>query len=191
MKRYAPELVLKIINVTLLLAIGAAWVLASGSWEAPAPVVPEPDSLQVARPELPADTAADLHTMLERPLLWEGRRREEAAVVADTAAPAARDPFKDLQIVGVYGEARDVAGGIIIKSGGKTRRIRLNEDLDNGWTLVSVTEDNAIFVGGRAETREVPLRRAPQSATRNTAPVRAKSNGRSQAAEPPAVAVPR
>jgi hypothetical protein len=191
MTRHVPELVLKIINAALLLAIGAAWLLASGRWEAPAPVVPEPDSLQVVRLELPVDTATDLHTMLERPLLWEGRRREEAAAVADAAAPVAPDPFKDLQIVGVYSEERNVAGGIIIKSGGKTRRIRINEDLDNGWALAGVTEDNAIFAGGRAETREIPLRRAPQSAIRNTAPVRAKSNGRSQPAEPPAVAPPR
>lgn len=170
MKSLSPEAVLKYISLGLLLGIAIVWLLGRSHWQAPEPILPEPGALQVVPPKIPVYSAIELTAMLERPLLWPERRPEIIAEVKiEPKKIIEEDPFKDLKILGVYGQEGNVAGGIILKYKGKNRRIRLNEYLDDTWRLAEVSEDKAVFINTKhPEVREILLQRSTQPKKRST-----------------------
>jgi hypothetical protein len=152
----------EILAVLVLLLIGLQLLsLAAGSLfeRRIDPVLPTPDSLQIADATGMARVeAGDTRDLLARPLFWVSRRPEQGALVEPEieevqASGSAAPKLKELRITGVFGAG--AAGGAIVNYRGQLRRVRVGEELD-GWTLDSVSPTAVSFASaGVVDSRDL------------------------------------
>ena len=157
MKRIALPL-LTGLCAALALVLAFLWLDGQGQlrnihWRAPTPVAPDFADMLHALPEPTALSTARFMVLLERPLFSEKRRPPPPAPVAQ-AAPS--DVMSKAQLVAVYTGAQQA--GVILMLEGKSRRLRLGEQLD-GWQLTAVQERSASFMHS-GQLRQLPLIRA-------------------------------
>jgi hypothetical protein len=163
MKRPAI-LILAAVNLALLAVLAWLWFtpaaeLKNSTWEPPS--ARRADYTQML-PPLPSTAPVDTSkfvAMLDRPLFMLTRRPPPPPPPPEAAAPV--DTLSTARIFGVFSSS--AGGGVIMNIGGKDRRVRLNEAIDGGWTLQSVSGGTAIFVGG-GQSRSLTMPRAALTA---------------------------
>lgn len=159
MKRPAI-LVLIAFNLALLAVLAWLWLtpaaqLKNSTWEAPA--AHKADYAQMLPPlpgTAPVDTSKFV-AMLDRPLFMLTRRPPPPPPPPEASPPV--DTLSTARIFGVFSSPS--GGGVIMNIGGKDRRVRLNEAVDGGWTLQSVSGNTATFASG-GQTRSLTMPRA-------------------------------
>lgn len=151
-----------LISVNLALAVLLAWLwftpegsLKSATWTAP--VAQTTDYAQML-PPLPGSAQVDTSkfvVMLDRPLFMLTRRPPPPPPPPEAPAPV--DTLTTARIYGMFSSS--AGGGIIINIAGKDRRVRLNESIEGGWTLQSISGNTVTFAGA-GQTRTLTLPRA-------------------------------
>lgn len=143
---------LVVLCLLLLLVLQIAWGVYSATFPSiPDPVRPTPDSLVVSEISGLSSASAEQRAQIqERPLFWASRAPLIAKEVEPEPKPASKGAAKsgkieNVKLSGVFGA--DDAGGVIIISKGKKRRLMVGEELD-GWTLKSVDPVSASFASG-------------------------------------------
>ncbi|QXL83551.1 hypothetical protein [Comamonas sp. NLF-1-9] len=162
MKRHTL-MALAALDIVLVAVLLLLWVNARGQWRnihwsPPAAIAPDYSQTVPALPTPAPVPGSAYAAMLDRPLFSPSRRRAPAPAVV---APVV-DTLGDAQVLGIFESG--ALRGVIVRAGGQSRRVRLNEDF-NGWQLHAVTERAAVFKSG-AQTRELPLKRADLTAAR-------------------------
>lgn len=152
MRRHVLALMVAV-NVALVLLLAALWVTPQGqlrnvAWQPPAPIQPEFATSLTANPEM---NLGNFVATLDRPLFSPNRL--PPPVKAAGAAPVQEDPLSNIRLYGIY--AGSGAGGIIASVDGKSRRIRLNENVGE-WTVKSIKDRDVTFTRG-GESRVVHL----------------------------------
>ena len=135
--------------------LGWLWVTPQGqlkgvSWQPPAVVKPVLDggaSLGGTGVELGRFVAT-----LDRPLFLPTRRPPPPPQAASAAAV---DPFPDVRLLAVYGNAE--RGGALTAVNGQLRRTKVGDSF-SGWTLKSLSPTGAEFARGD-EVRSVDIKR--------------------------------
>lgn len=152
MRRHVLALMVAV-NVALVLLLAALWVTPQGqlrnvAWQPPAPIQPEFATSFTANPEM---NLGNFVATLDRPLFSPNRL--PPPVKAAGAAPVQVDPLSNIRLYGIY--AGPGTGGIIASVDGKSRRIRLNENVGE-WTVKSIKDRDVTFTRG-GESRVVHL----------------------------------
>lgn len=158
--RRSPFPVLLLTNSILVVALAWLWFQPDGSlknteWKTPA--VQRADYLQMI-PDLPHAGGVDTSkfvAMLERPLFMLSRRPPPPPPPPDVPAPV--DTLSTARLSGVFNT--DKGGGVVISIGGKDRRVRINEVIEGGWSLKSISGNTATF-SAPGQTRTLVLPRA-------------------------------
>ncbi len=161
MKRYAP-FAFALLLLCALLAHAWLWLNPDGTlknttWTPPLPVpVQLSDASQSATTNLQLETS-QLLTVSERPLFSKTRRPPPPP--PPPPAPAAPDIFSTAQLKGVFQSEQQT--GIIMQVNGKSRRLRINDNLD-GWTFKSVQGSTATFESNGSQ-RVITLKKTPSA----------------------------
>ena len=159
MKRPAIT-ILALVNVALASLLVWLWVSPDGTLKNTAwtpPAAQKSDYMQML-PSLPGTTLVDTSkfvAMLDRPLFMLTRRPPPPPPPPDAPAPV--DTLSTARISGVFSSS--AGGGVIMNIGGKDRRVRMNEAIDGGWTLQSISGSTVTFAGG-GQSRVLTLPRA-------------------------------
>lgn len=157
MKRPAIAILISV-NVALAVVLAWLWFTPSGAiknsvWTPPAPQ--KTDYAQMI-PPLPGNAQVDTSkfvAMLDRPLFMLTRRPPPPPPPPDAPAPV--DTLTTARISGIF--SGSAGGGVIINLGGKDRRVRLNESIEGGWTLQSISGSTVTFAGaGQSRTLTLP-----------------------------------
>lgn len=159
MKRPAI-LILIAVNLALLAVLAWLWFtpaaqLKNSTWDVPP--AHKADYAQMLPPlpgTAPVDTSKFV-AMLDRPLFMLTRRPPPPPPPPEAPPPV--DTLSTARIFGVFSSPS--GGGVIMNIGGKDRRVRLNESVDGGWTLRSVSGNTATFANG-GQTRALTMPRA-------------------------------
>lgn len=155
------ELVLVVLGAVVLLQL-LWWGLGMLRDPGVVSVAPARDSLQVVSARDSGSISASQSLGLQaRPLFW-GSRRPLAPVVANEVAsssagngkPARR--LEGFQLTGLFGAGEN--GGAIVTYKTERTRLSVGDEID-GWTLLSVNAEEAVFVsaGARDARRLMPL----------------------------------
>lgn len=149
------------VGLTVLLALLLAWsVLRLLLLEPPEPIPPADATLRVEAilgEELAA--SEEVPDLVSRPLFWPGREPFVPAsgpVEEPQEQPAKAASIRDLKLLGVYSAGGN--SGIIVQHKGERRRMGLDESVD-GWQLVMMSDDGAVFQSG-GEVRTLQLEHA-------------------------------
>ena len=159
MKRPAIA-ILVAVNVALALLLAWLWFTPEGSLKNSAWTAPAAQTTDYAQllPPLPGSAQVDTSkfvAMLDRPLFMLTRRPPPPPPPPEAPAPV--DTLTTARIYGMFSSS--AGGGIIINIAGKDRRVRLNESLEGGWTLKSISGNTVTFAGA-GQTRTLTLPRA-------------------------------
>lgn len=157
-------------RIELMLVVLALLVLLQLLWwgvgvlrEVPmTPVAPARDSLQVVEATGTGSISASQSLQLQsRPLFWGARRPTAPFEInaVDNEETAEGTPAKRLQnfrLTGLYGAGAN--GGAIVTYKGERTRLGVGDGID-GWTLLSVDADEAVFAsaGAKDARRLLPL----------------------------------
>lgn len=158
MRRYVLH-VLLLVNVGLAAVLAWLWVTPAGTlrdvhWQPPAARKTDFASMLPALPAVSTPDTGQFVAMLDRPLFSITRRPPPPP-----PPPAPEPPVDTLSTARLFGVFQgEGIGGVIMKIGGKDRRVRLNEAVD-GWTLRSIEGRNVTFASG-GQTRVLQLSRA-------------------------------
>jgi type II secretory pathway component PulC len=159
MRRPAIAILISI-NVTLALLLAWLWFTPEGAIKNSAwthPAAQKTDYTQMI-PPLPGTAQVDTSkfvAMLDRPLFMLTRRPPPPPPPPDAPAPV--DTLTTARISGVF--SSNAGGGVIINLAGKDRRVRLNESIEGGWTLQSISGSTVTFTGA-GQSRSLTLPRA-------------------------------
>lgn len=159
MKRPAIAILISV-NVALAVVLAWLWFSPNGAiknsvWTPPA--AQKTDYAQMI-PPLPGNAQVDTSkfvAMLDRPLFMLTRRPPPPPPPPEASAPV--DTLTTARISGVFSSS--AGGGVIINLGGKDRRVRLNEAIEGGWTLQSISGSTVTF-SGAGQSRSLTLPRA-------------------------------
>lgn len=151
-----------LIPINLALAALLAWLwftpqgtIKNSAWSPPA--AHKTDYAQMI-PLLPGNAQVDTSkfvAMLDRPLFMLTRRPPPPPTPPEAPAPV--DTLTTARISGVFSSS--AGGGVIINLAGKDRRVRLNESIEGGWTLQSISGSTVTFTGA-GQSRSLTLPRA-------------------------------
>jgi len=151
-----------LISINLVLAALLAWLwftpqgaIKNSAWTPPA--AQKTDYAQMI-PPLPGNAQVDTSkfvAMLDRPLFTLTRRPPPPPPPPEAPAPV--DTLTTARISGVFSSS--AGGGVIINLAGKDRRVRLNESIEGGWTLQSISGSTVTFTGA-GQSRSLTLPRA-------------------------------
>ncbi len=175
MKRLSlPVLVL--LNLVLLAAVVAFWLLGETHWEAPAAQPPAPASLAAERISRELVASEALPQTLQRPLFAQTRRPPppEEEVVAE--APPEADPLEGVQLLGVF--TVDGEKHLMLRAEDKVSRLKQGERF-GPWTIAAFDDRVVTFVQD-GDRRQLELKRAPQPAAAR-APLITRRAGRAAA----------
>lgn len=142
-------------SLLIWLWVGANGTLKNTTWTPPA--AQKADYMQML-PPLPGNAPVDTSkfvAMLDRPLFMLTRRPPPPPPPPDAPAPV--DTLSTARVSGVFSSS--TGGGVIMNIGGKDRRVRMNEVIDGGWTLQSISGGTVTFAGG-GQSRVLTLPRA-------------------------------
>jgi len=157
MKRPAIAILISV-NVALAVVLAWLWFTPSGAiknsvWTPQA--AQKTDYAQMI-PPLPGNAQVDTSkfvAMLDRPLFMLTRRPPPPPPPPDAPAPV--DTLTTARISGIF--SGSAGGGVIINLAGKDRRVRLNESIEGGWTLQSISGSTVTFAGaGQSRTLTLP-----------------------------------
>jgi hypothetical protein len=126
-----------VLVLTLWLQLGATPQDAVAAVPAAAP--PVPLSLPTVQPELPPFSA--YQDVIERPLFWEERRRQQDAVALPADGATAQVPFI---LLGVVQAAQSHA--VLGRSGSKDVNRVYVGDVVEGWIVESMTRDSVTLM---------------------------------------------
>ncbi len=148
-------------NLAMLALLIWIWVDQEGHvrdvrWQRPGPVRPDISGLQIKPPVRASEADRQFVATLDRPLFSPTRRPPPPPMAAAPSAPV--DPLADIQLLGLYGNGE--FGGILVRSGGKMKRIQRNQNLGE-WT-VSEIKGRAVTLTRNGESRVLPLVAARQ-----------------------------
>ncbi|MFK7831533.1 MAG: hypothetical protein AB8B57_17300 [Congregibacter sp.] len=155
------ELVLLLLLILVVLQV-LWWGFAALREERVTPVAPARDSLRVLGTNSSGSISASQSLQLQsRPLFW-GSRRPTAPVEANevlneqTADGKPSRRLENFQLTGLFGAG--ARGGAIVAHKGERTRLSVGDEID-GWTLLSVSAEEAVFVsaGVRDARRLLPL----------------------------------
>lgn len=171
-------------NVALALLFAWLWFTPEGSLKNSTWTVPVAQTTDYAKmlPPLPGTAQVDTSkfvAMLDRPLFMLTRRPPPPPPPPEAPAPV--DTLTTARIYGMFSSS--AGGGIIINIAGKDRRVRLNESIEGGWRLQSISGNTVTFTGA-GQTRTLTLPRAaltsssgpPMSNPAPAAPVAAQAS---------------
>lgn len=195
MKRQAIVILIGI-NLALAVLLAWMWLTPEGGLKNSKWAKPEGQTTDYAQmlPQLPGSAQVDTSkfvAMLDRPLFMLTRRPPPPP-----PPPEAPAPVDTLTTARVYGMFSGVSGGgIIINIAGKDRRVRLNESIEGGWTLKSISGNTVTFAGA-GQTRTLTVPRAaltsssglPISNPAPAAPVSVQVPSTPPSSQPPAAA---
>lgn len=149
---------LLLLNFGLALALAWLWVDETGqpriqTWVPPAPLAPGGTGATSAAPPTAADPVnpAQYMAVLDRPMFAPDRRPPPPP--DEAPPPPAPDPLANFTLYGVYGSGEQ--GGMLAKSDGRLRRIRIGESLGE-WGLQSV-QGRQVTLARADETRTLTL----------------------------------
>lgn len=159
MKRPAISL-LTLANIVLALLLAWLWFTPQGglknsTWDAPSAQAVDYAGML---PRLPGSAQVDTSkfvAMLDRPLFMLTRRPPPPPPPPEAPAPV--DTLSTARVYGMF--SGNGGGGIIINIAGKDRRVRLNESIEGGWVLKSISGNTVTFAGA-GQTRTLTLPRA-------------------------------
>lgn len=157
MKRPAIAILI-LVNVALAVVLAWLWFTPSGAIKNSAWTPPTAQKTDYAQmiPPLPGNAQVDTSkfvAMLDRPLFMLTRRPPPPPPPPDAPAPV--DTLTTARISGIF--SGSAGGGVIINLGGKDRRVRLNESIEGGWTLQSISGSTVTFSGaGQSRTLTLP-----------------------------------
>lgn len=165
-----------LLNLGLALALAWLWVDETGQprpqvWTAPAALAPGATAAAAAPTAAAPGNPAQYMAILDRPLFAPDRRPPPPP--QPPAPPPPPDPLADLALYGVYGSGEQ--GGILVKSDGRLRRIRIGEGL-GGWTVQSV-QGRQVTLSSADETRTLFLAHVYGARPKPVAPPAAVSPG--------------
>lgn len=149
----APTRTLVLVNLLAMAGLASLWIDKNGAprnttWTAPAPVKPVISPLsESTNPSNNSNDASQFAATLERPIFTPDRRPPPPVLAPPPPPPS--DPLADVRLLGLF--AGD-AGGVLIKSEERVRRVALHQKLGD-WTLESIGDREATFV--RAEEKRV------------------------------------
>lgn len=178
MNRYALHALVGL-NLLLALLLVLLWVGPNGrlrnlQWQPPAP---QSTDYAAMLPEIPGAVPMNpgaIIAMLERPLFTTTRRPPPPPPKVADASPS--DTLSTARLMGLY--AGQGQGGVILHIGGKSRRLRIREQIE-GWTLSAIDQRSATFSSGTTQ-RTLQLVKGSL----------ANFTGQAPAAEPPPPAAP-
>lgn len=146
------------------------WVTPKGQWRNVhwvAPVAKEADvssGLPSSAQTVPIENSRVIG-LLDRPLFALTRRPPPPPPPPPVAPPV--DVLSNARVVAVY--AGPGGGGVVLNLAGKSRRVRLNENIE-GWTLQSIDGRNATFTSS-GQNRSLQLGRAALTASSGAKPL--------------------
>lgn len=148
------------VNSALAALLVWLWVTPDGTLKNTAWMPPEAQKTDYVQmlPSLPSTGQVDTSkfvAMLDRPLFMLTRRPPPPPPPTDAPAPV--DALSTARIFGVFSSS--AGGGVIMNLGGKDRRVRLNEAIEGGWTLQSISKNTVTFAAGE-QSRSLTLPRA-------------------------------
>lgn len=175
MRRFAIPLMV-LVSIMLALVLAWMWLTPQGhkrqfNWQAPAPKEVDFKSVLPVPAQVAAVENSRLIAMQERPVFAVTRRPPPPPPPPPVPPPV--DVLSSAKVTGIYSGTGGT--GVLLNLGGKSRRVRVNENVD-GWVLTGIEGRSATFVSG-GQTRSLPLGRAtltsapvgvPLSATVNT-----------------------
>lgn len=182
-------LVLVAVSFALAFVLAWQWLSPSGQrsthWTPPAPIVPQLGAGSAGVQRGQETDAARLAAVLERPVFAVTRRPlppTRAAAAAPVAPPS--DPLDNVHVFGMFSGSE--GGGLILRTGGKTQRLKVSESLGE-WRLKEIRGSDAVFARA-GQTRVLSLVQVKQGS--GAAPGAASSRAPTPAAVP-APAAPR
>jgi len=143
----ARSRLLVLLCAALLLLVVIALSLRFFWREPPAPILPDESALSVNGYQSYQTLAAAEIEISERPLFWQTRRplaEEIAEEPEPEAPPKANRNIDQFQLLGLF-TASDAASAIVQYKKEK-HRLRVGDSLE-GWTLVGVEGNSALFTG--------------------------------------------
>lgn len=81
--------------------------------------------------------------------------------------------FDDVQLLGIYG-GRQGAGTVIVRAGGKERRLRVGDELE-GWTLKAIDGRQVRFSQDGQDPKVLELKRPSQITAERIDPQRSRA----------------
>lgn len=178
------RLLLILLGLNAILGLGLAYAWLGGEdapirkrWVPPVAIDPDPRSLRALTLPLPQADAGD--EILSRPIFSLDRRAVPAAESGGEEAPSPA-PLSELRIHGFVKGAGFRA--VIGVKGGKAIRIPLDGTIE-GWRLVAIEGEEAVFRAETGEERRLSLIRVRAPAATTPAP-RAMTQGSAPAAAP-------
>jgi len=184
MRRHVIALLLAV-NAALSLLLLSMWVTPQGhwrnvAWQPPAPIQPDFSAPAAADAEM---NLAGFVASLDRPL-FSPNRLPPPVKAAGAAAPPV-DPLSNIRLHGIY--AGSGTGGIIASVDGKSRRIRLNENVGEG-TGKEIKDRDVTFVRG-GESRVIHLSQGQQSEAGAATASKGASGAAGPGTQPPISAI--
>ena len=158
MRRFVLPLLIAA-NAIFAATLVSMWVTPKGQWRNVLWQAPEAKDADVSS-GLPSATQtlaienSRVVVLMDRPLFALTRRPPPPPPPPPVAAPP--DTLSSARVVAVY--AGPGGGGVVLNLGGKSRRVRLNENVD-GWTLQSIDGRSATFTSS-GQSRALQLGRA-------------------------------
>lgn len=145
-----------LLNIGLGLALAWLWVDDTGQprphvWMPPAALAPGAIATAEAPVAVAAPNPAQYMATLDRPIFAPDRRPPPPPDAAPPAPPP--DPLANFTLYGVYGSGEQ--GGILARSDGRLRRIRIGEGLGD-WTVRSI-KDREVTLSRADEVRVLKL----------------------------------
>jgi hypothetical protein len=171
MRRFSIPLLL-CLSALLALVLTWMWITPQGHqrqfiWQAPAPKEVDFKSVLPAHLQVAAVENSRLVAMQERPAFAMTRRPPPPPAPASVPPPV--DVLSNAKVTGIYSGAGGT--GVVLNLGGKSRRVRVNENVD-GWVLTAIEGRNATFASG-GQSRSLPLGRAALTSAPAGVPVSA------------------
>lgn len=138
--------------VALLLLVALVALLRSLWRELPAPILPDESALSVSSYQGYAPLTAELQ-ISQRPLFWQERRplAEEVEVVEPEPEPEVNRNIDKFQLLGLFGAGENASAIVMYKK--EKHRLRLGDTLD-GWTLMGVVDNSALFTSAGSDVPE-------------------------------------
>jgi hypothetical protein len=158
MRRFAIPLLL-VVSLVLALVLAWMWLTPQGhkrqfKWQAPIPKAVDFKSVLPLHAQVAAVENSRLIAMQERPVFSVTRRPPPPPPPPPVPPPV--DVLSSAKVTGIYSGTGGT--GVVLNLGGKSRRVRVNENID-GWVLTGIEGRTANFASS-GQTRSLPLGRA-------------------------------
>lgn len=181
------------INMTLAAALAWLWLTPKGQlrnvhWRVPEAKAADFASGLPSKPQVAPYENARLIALLDRPLFALTRRPPPPPPPPPVPPPV--DTLASARLLAVY--SGEGGAGAVVDVGGKSRKVRLNENVE-GWTLKSIEGRSATFSSG-GQSRALHIARStltkisdaqPFAADATSAPSAAAGEGTRRPAGPP------